>query len=1091
MVENSLRRGRLKIYLGMSAGVGKTYAMLKDAEEELARGVDIVAGYIEAHGRKETEDLATRFEQIPCRVIRYHELDLREFDLEASLKRHPHTLLVDELAHSNAPGLLHAKRWLDVEALLAAGINVYTTLNIQHLESANDQVSALSGIKVQETVPDQVLRRADLIEVVDITPEDLIVRLKGGKIYAADKIQKALNNFFKEGTLLALREILLRKAAEKIDGDVLKFRQSTAVRDVWGTSDRMLVAIGPNRFAGRLVQKAARIAASRKCALSIIHVHTPHLGALSSLDQQHLDDALQAAHLLGATVEKRFGTDIVGEILATALQLNVALIVVGKPRKNRLQELLTGSLADALVRRSENIDVMLVAGEDDDTTQRPRDIQVKRRYWIGVLLSLSVVAFVTLLGVIIEAYVEESTIALLYVLGTVVAARYSGRAEAILASIASILAFNFLFIEPKYTLLVHNSEYLVTFVVMVIVSLSISGLVTRIRLQNLLMSERESIALLLYETGKTLNVCSSVADILRSAHAALARLPIIDCGVLMFVQGKLSSAVASRSLFELESQEIAVAKFVADKRRSAGMLTDTLPGAGALYLPIQTDRTLYGVCGLQFADENSARELMPTGELILQQAALCIERLALEEETMKSNLKIKSEAIRTTVLSAVSHDFRTPLTVIEGAAEQLAKASSATSREGDLSKLILEHSQRLSRMVNNALEFTRLESESLTLRREWESLEELVGQAIEKLRGCLIGRQITVNSQEDLPLVQIDAVLMDQLISNVIENSISHAPGATELEVAISFSHDQVRVEICDNGPGLRAESEAVFELRGDTQRHHGIGLGLQLCKLIAGLHGGSLFVFKSRGRRLSNSVGTAAERNAMTKKILVIEDEKAIHKLIGAAFTEEECQLLSAYSAEEGIRSAASYQPDLVILDLGLPGKTGFEVLAAIREWSQLPIIVLSARSDEASKIRALDEGANDYVTKPFSVGELLARIRASLRVSAAREGMDELLEAGPFHVEISAHIVRKNGQEIHLTPTEFKLFLLLVRNYNRVITHRQLLKDVWGNGFASDVQYLRVFMKQIRQKIEDTPSQPRFIVTEPGIGYRFKIQD
>lgn len=840
-MKKSSKRGRLKIYLGMSAGVGKTYAMLKDAQEDLKSGADIVAGYIEPHGREETESLIKPFEVIPSKEIIHEGIALKEFDLEASLRRDPHTILVDELAHTNASGCIHNKRWLDIQALLDAGINVYSTLNIQHLESVSELVSSLSGITVHETVPDSVLREADSIEVIDIPPEELIERLRAGKIYKGDKIEAALRNFFKEGSLLALREILLRKAAEKIDRDVIKFRESLAVKDSWATSDRMVLAVGPNQFAKRLIQKTARIAAARKSSVTVVYVQTPHLGVLSEQDQLLIEDALIAAQNLGFSVERKFGTDIVSEILRVAIAVNASLIVVGKPIKNRVRDFLFSSLADNLLRRSGNIDVLLVVGEEEDATLRPLLPQDKRPHIFTTLYAFTVVALCTLLGIFLEPYVEIATIAMIYILGSVLVARRSGRTESVAAAIASSLCLNFFFIDPRYSLTVNNPEYVITLLAMVSVSLSLSGLVTRIRLQNQIVESREQRTLALYEVGKKLSEATAQKEILVAAQQAILKLGRLDCGLLVVQDRNLKTGVGSKSLFEIESEEFAVAKIVMDKKVAAGMTTDILPGAGGLYLPIQTERELYGVCAVQSEIDHIEAEIVPTIELILQQTALCLERLALEMHARESQARIETESMRTLVLSSVSHDFRTPLTVIEGAAEQIGVATDPEQVQ-EFASLIGEHSKRLSRLVGNALSFAKLEQGTPKLNLEWESLEELIGQALEKYRKDLTTRTVRTDYPENLPLVRVDAVLLDQLISNVIENSIIHAKSASILNISISFDAQNVIIDIADDGSGI-AHSDSPSRFKLDTDRHVGSGLGVSICKMIAKLHGGKFLL--------------------------------------------------------------------------------------------------------------------------------------------------------------------------------------------------------------------------------------------------------
>ncbi len=829
----------------MSAGVGKTYAMLKDAHEELKTGADIVAGYIEPHGRQETESLIEHFEVIPTKDISHEGIVLKEFDLESSLKRAPKTILVDELAHTNAPGSIHNKRWLDIQTLLDAGINVYSTLNIQHLESISELVSSLCGITVHETIPDSVLREADSIEVIDIPPEELIGRLKAGKIYRGDKIDSALRNFFKEGTLLALREILLRKAAEKIDRDVIKFRESLAVSESWATSDRMIVAVGPNRFAKRLIQKASRIAATRKSALTAVYVQTPHSGMLSQNEQLLIDDALQTAQGFGAAIERRFGNDIVSEILKASISSNASLIVVGKPIKNKFRDFIFGSLADELVRRSGNIDVLLVTGEIDDATFRPLILRDKRPKVFSFLYALFIVALTTAIGLLIEPHVEIASIAMLYILGAVVLAQAATRTASVIASIASILCFNFFFIEPKYTFAVHNPEYAVTFVVMLVVSLSISSLVTRIRLQNQVVENRERRTLALYEAGRNINESNTEINILQVAQQSICKLGDIDCGIFVVHDRTLKTGVNSKTFFEIEPEEFAVAKFVMDKRIPAGFTTDILPGASGLYLPIQSERELFGICAIQSVNDPLDREIIPTVELILQQAALCLERIDLERQARNSEVRIETESMRALILSSVSHDFRTPLTVIEGAAEQIATTLRENPKANEFVQLILEHSRRLSRVVNNALSFARLEQGNPKLNLEWESIEELVGQALEKYRAKLNSRTINIEYPEDLPLVKVDAILIDQLITNVIENSIIHAPTATSFDIIGKVAQESVTICFTDDGPGLNPD-DLSRKPKADTDKHHGSGLGLVICEMIAKLHGGA-FSLKTR----------------------------------------------------------------------------------------------------------------------------------------------------------------------------------------------------------------------------------------------------
>lgn len=833
------QRGLLKIYLGMASGVGKTYAMLTDAKEVLKKGVDIVAGYIEPHGRNETESLVKDFEVIPVLKIEHRGIMIQDFNLDAALKRKPEVILVDELAHTNAPGLRHTKRWQDIFELLDAGINVYTTLNIQHLESLNDVISSITGVEVRETVPDSVLTRADTIELIDIPPDELVTRLREGKIYPSDKIQSALDNFFQEGNLLALREIALRKTAEKIDAQILRYRQSQDIGEIWNTSEKVLVAIAPNKFARRLIRAAARIAASKHAALIVVAVETPRYQLLKDDDRRLLEDALHLAQKMGAEVERRYGSDIVQEILNIAVAKNASLIVVGKPIRNRFREFFMGTIADSLIRQSGAIDIHLITGEEEEATSVPVVASIPRpRLW-----SLCITALITALttGVCVFIYprLDLTNLVMIYLLASVSVALRFGRTESIIASILNVLAFDFFFVPPRFSFSVTDFQYVVTFSVMLITSLVMSTLTLRIRLQAKTVAERERRTQALYDAGRKMVGSSDPRFIGEATVAGVQQLIGADASFLHAEGVQLVPLPPSKTHFESLDKERGVAHYVLDKKKPAGIGTDTLPGAAALYLPVATDRMSYGVLGIVI-DELFDRSLLPVLELLTQQAALCFERNQFQLESFDAKLIAETQSVRSVLLSSISHDFRTPLTVIEGAASAILQSKEEVSHNTkELADSIKDQSKRLTKLVTNVLSLTRLESAGVKPHSDWQSLEELISTALDKTEYLFRTRNIKINIPKDFPLLYVDASLFEQLLINVFENSGYYATQGHELTIEATYNSRIITVQIGDDGPGF-ALSHNQYLLNGDTKSRSGSGLGLLICGAIAKIHGGS-----------------------------------------------------------------------------------------------------------------------------------------------------------------------------------------------------------------------------------------------------------
>ena len=836
--------GKLKIYLGMAAGVGKTFAMLTDGALEQKRGIDVVAGYVEPHGRIETESLSIPFEQIPILALEHNGVAIREFDLLGALKRKPTLILVDELAHTNADGVRNHKRWQDIFDLLDAGINVFTTLNVQHLESLNDVVQAITGVAVRETIPDSVLKRADKIELIDIPPDELVLRLKEGKIYPLDKVDAALRNFFKEGNLLSLREIALRKTAEKIDAELLSFRDKNQTTDIWPTAEKIVVAIAPNKFARRLVRAAARIAQSKHAELIVVYVATPTHQFLKKADFALIEDALDLATQLGASIERRSGVDIVEEILSVSVERNATQIVVGKPIRSRIREMVFGSIADDLIRRSGSIDIHLITGQREEATAFPILVREDRPRFFSVLTTLLFSLVATGVSALLYPDISYSNISLFYLVASVSTAFLFGKTECVIAAVVNILAFNFFFIPPRFSFGVEDPQIIFTFLVMLFISLLLSSLTLRLRNNSKLIAERERRLQLLFELGTHITVTRHIPDIAAAMTNAVRKLSGCDACLLIKQQNKLVPTAFSNSQFEMLDGELSVAKLALEKAKMTGAGTDVLPGSQGLYLPLRTGTTMLGVLGLNISSvAQFDYSLLPTIELVAQQGALSMHRIALEEEMLAQTVSSTQQKTRNLLLRSVSHDLRTPLTVVQGAAQAIIENAENPNTVKTFAQDISEHAARLNRIVRNVLSLTRLEGGEVVLKREWCDLEEILlgikGQIEERVKP----RKLLVTIQNCLPSLFLDYSLFQQLFMNLTENSVQHAVHATFFSIDIVQIDMAIVIRISDDGPGLPIDASPDLEnaaFRPDTKESKGTGLGLLIVRSIIELHQGT-----------------------------------------------------------------------------------------------------------------------------------------------------------------------------------------------------------------------------------------------------------
>jgi len=848
--ERRAARGRLKIFFGASPGVGKTYAMLEEARAKQREGVDVVIGVVETHGRTETTALLAGLEILPRKKIEYRGITLEEFDLDGALARRPTLILVDELAHSNAPGSRHTRRYQDIEELLAAGIDVHTTLNVQHLESLNDVVAQITGIEVRETVPDSIVDRADELELADLSAEDLLQRLRDGKVYVPEQAARAIDQFFRKGNLIALRELALRRTAERVDAQMRGYMQEHGIRETWPAAERILVCIGPNPAGARLIRAGKRMATSLKCDWVVLCVETPGQ-AISAPDREALVQNLQLAQELGAQSTTLSGHSVADEVLAYARAQNVTKIIAGKPTHGRWRDKIFGSLLDHLVRGSGDIDVYVITGDTEEGPLPRRRVVGQRAGWRDYAWAGAIVGVCTALGAAIFQSLSVTDVAMVYLLGAGVVASRFGRGPSVFSAFLSIAAFDFFFVPPRFTFAFGDLRYALTFIVMLAIALVISGLTLRIREQAETARLRERRTGALYAMSRELAATRGFADLARVASRHLqdtfeARVQFLFPGAA----GRLEVPVGVPAAYPMDEKELSVAHWVLVRSHVAGIGTDTLPSAQAFYLPLVASGGTIGVVGLRPGDP--ARFEDPTLQRLIEtfagQAALALERAMLAERAQHEQLEIEAERLRTALLSSLSHDLRTPLGAITGAASSLLEEQSALSPAArrDLLQTILEEAHRMNRLIGNLLDMIRVESGALEVQKELQPLEEVVGVALIRLDDRLRRHPVTVTLPPDLPLVALDAVLMEQVFVNLLENAVKYTPPDTAIEISAVASAGSVRVDVADRGPGLPPGEEGrifdKFYRAAGAGTQGGVGLGLTICRGIVTAHGGRIW---------------------------------------------------------------------------------------------------------------------------------------------------------------------------------------------------------------------------------------------------------
>lgn len=853
-------RARLRVFFGFAPGVGKTFRMLEAARELVDQRVDVVVGAVETHGRYDTEAMLLGLELLPRRRVAYRDRELSEFDLDAALARKPRVLLLDELAHSNAPGSRHARRWQDVVELLDAGIDVYTTLNVQHIESLNDVIAQITQVQVRETVPDSVLERAEELELIDISPEELLARLRDGKVYVPQQAERAAQHFFTPGNLLALRELALRRIADRVDADVRAHRDREGVARTWQTHERILVCVGPAPASARLVRTACRMAAGLRVPWVAAYVESSTLAPLGAHDRRRLDAHLRLSESLGATVVRLGGPRVSAAVLDYARKHNITRIVLGKPTHSRLRDFVRGSLLDDIVRGSGDIEVHVVSG--DRTAARaqtsPTEPSLAARSAPGAYAwTVALVALSTGVAWLARAPLSAPDIVMLYLVMIVVVAVRFGRGPSLTASALSLAAYDFFFVPPILTFAVRDERHLLTFATLLGASVFISGLTLRIRRQEYAARDREAHTASLYSLSRELATAldeTQAADALARHVADVFHAP---AAVIATRPAGPEPIASAGGVVPFDTAERGVAQWALDSGRAAGQGTDTLPGARLTCLPIRSAGAPLGVLALALpSGEVIGVEARHSLDAFTRQAALAIERARLAELAKASALKARAEEMRSSLLSAVSHDLRTPLATILGAATALrgdVQTLPFEERDG-LLEAICEETERLDRIVGNLLDMTRLEAGGFQLKREWVPLEEIIGSAVSRLESRLGERAVSVDVPVALPLVHVDPVLFEQVFINLLENAAKYTPGGSPIEiVARGAQGDGIQIDVCDRGPGLPEEGDKVFDkfARGHHPGVAGAGLGLAICRGIVEAHQGAV--------RAENRVGGGA----------------------------------------------------------------------------------------------------------------------------------------------------------------------------------------------------------------------------------------
>jgi two-component system sensor histidine kinase KdpD len=868
--EAQAQRGKLRIYFGSSAGVGKTYAMLVAAQKLKQDGRDVVVGVVETHGRPETAAQLEGLEVLPRKIIAYRGNELSEFDIDAALTRHSALILVDELAHSNVQGARHPKRWQDVEELLGAGIDVFSTLNVQHLESLNDVVGGITQVRVWETVPDTVFDAADEVVLVDIPADELLARLKAGKVYVEAQAEHAAHNFFRKGNLMALRELALRRTADRVEGDVQAYRTDRAIGSVWKTATALLTCVGPDPGAERVVRAAALLASQLNADWHAVYVETPALQRLSSARRERILATLSLAQELGATTAVIASAQVAESVVAYARNHNFSKLVIGRdPARNLWPwQRSNGQKLALLAPDIDLIEIGRAQGSaqndaprnaasflsDAGTESNDRRRAKKLRYLWAALACVAVTAG----SMPLAAHFDRSNIVAIFILAVVLVGVRLGRGPAALSAVLNVAAFDFFFVPPRFSFAVSDIQYLLTFVIMLAVGLIAGQLTAGLRFQARVASHREERAGSLYEIARDLSGAMQIDEVIKISRESVERsfratvaILLPDSSGQIALQAPGASPISDKPL----AIEIGIAQWAFDRGQPAGFSTDTLPGSEVLYIPLRAPTRARGVLAVKAHNRRllripEQRQLLDTFAALI---AIALERVHYVGVAQGALVSMESERLRNSLLAALSHDLRTPLTVLVGLAESLSLTKPELStQQRETAEAITEEAHRMSALVSNLLDMARIESGGVKLNLEWQPLEEVVGTALEATRSILKQHHVEIRLPRDLPLVRFDALLIERVLVNLLENAAKYTPAGSTVIVSAEVLADQLSISVSDNGPGLPpGQEDAVFEKFARGHRESatpGVGLGLAICRAIIDSHGGKIKGFNRPG---------------------------------------------------------------------------------------------------------------------------------------------------------------------------------------------------------------------------------------------------
>ena len=856
-------RGRLKIFLGAAPGVGKTYEMLLSAQAKQRDGVDVVVGVVEPHGRRETEALLDGLEVVPRQQVEYKGHILAEMDLDAILRRRPQLVLVDELAHTNAPGSRHPKRYLDVEELIAAGIDVFATLNIQHVESLNDIIARITRIRVRETVPDSVLDQADDIEVVDLSPEDLIKRLREGKVYVPQQAERAIRHFFSTGNLTALRELALRRTAQRVDEQLLSHMREHAIAGPWPAGERLLVCVSEAPSTAGLIRYARRVAERLRVPWTALYVETARTQRLTDSERDRIADHLRLAELLGASTITIPGRKIVDEIVNYSAENNITQIVIGKSDRPRWFEMVHGSVVHDLVRRTGQISVHVISADDGEPVpqksvaalRRPEPVRIE--HYLG---GAAAVALAFGLSLLLRQFVAVQSISLVFLTAVLVSAVAWGLLPSLFACLLSVLTYNFFFIPPLYTFSIGDPENVVALFFFLTVAIIVSNLTAATRRQAMTARSRVKTTAELYAFSRKLAGIGALDDLLWATAYQVSSMLKVRTVLLLPAEYGEGLKVASGYPPEdrLDDADLAAARWTWEHNRSAGRGADTLPGGKRLFLPLRTGSGPVGVIGI---DRDTSGPLFTPDErrlldALTDQAAVAIERISLAKGLDEARVLAETERLRAALLTSISHDLRTPLASILGTVSSLRSYPEKYSdaERAELLSTLQEEAERLNRFVSNLLDMTRLESGAIELKLELIDVAEIVGSALQRAGTVLAAHRVEVAIAPDLPMLQLDAVLFEQVLFNLLDNAAKYSAAGSRIDIRATRDGELVEIEVVDEGPGIPpADFERIFDkfyrVQAQDRRRAGTGLGLAICRGFVEALGGWIVARNRRDR--------------------------------------------------------------------------------------------------------------------------------------------------------------------------------------------------------------------------------------------------